>query len=57
MSEEEGGLPSASPPRMDTVLIMSAGAQDFQSRSSPTVGESKSVLKKEEESYPIVFYL
>ena len=52
----EGGLLSAPPPRMDT-LILSAGAQDCQSRSSPTVGESKSILKKEEESYPIVFYL
>lgn len=55
MSEEEGGLHFASPPKVDAIMIMLAGAENCQSKSAPTVRES--VLKKEEESYPLVSYL
>lgn len=55
MSGEEGGLHFAPPPKVEAIIIMLAGAENCQSKSAPTVTES--VLKKEEESCPLVSYL
>lgn len=49
------GLHSTPPPKVDAIIIMLAGGENCQSRSYPTVRES--VLRKEEESYPLAFYL